>query len=423
MANNDLITYKAEVWDIMQHTFGRFNDHQLHCVVYFDKHIDEACFKRAVNISADIFPIIRCKFVGNSYFKFPYWEDCGFTAEDMVKIMETNDMQKTIEESLIVNTRENCGPQIILNIIRSKNCDCLCIVMNHMIADGAGFKEYLYMISSIYSNLKNNPDFKLHKKMMNRSTKQIFKKFTPLEKAKILLGSANLSKYNSGITFLLEGAEGNPFMVIRKIPRDRFFLIRDYAKRNNATINDALLAAYIRAINKVIKFEHISIPCAVDLRKYLPDRQAEGICNLTSNMICDIDYSDGEAYEETLMNVKKSMDSEKENLSCLKGPLMLEIIFNMLPYNKARQLVSKNFSNPPIAITNIGVIDKNKLVFEGLSVKDAFINGSIKYKPYFQAAVTTFNDEITLSINFSGTERDRIRIKEFLSLFDKELQL
>ena len=72
-------------------------------------------------------------------------------------------------------------------------------------------------------------------------------------------------------------------------------------------------------------------------------------------------------------------------------------------------------------MTNIGIIDKNKLVFDGLRIKDTFICGSIKYKPYFQIAVTTFDNEITLSINFCGTEGDKIKITEFLATFDNEL--
>lgn len=72
-------------------------------------------------------------------------------------------------------------------------------------------------------------------------------------------------------------------------------------------------------------------------------------------------------------------------------------------------------------MTNIGIIDKKKLIFGGLNIKDAFICGSIKYNPYFQVAITTFDNEVTLSINFCGTYNDKNKIKEFLTVFDKEL--
>ena len=423
MSKSKIVTYKAAIWDVMQHIFRKFNDHQLHCVIHFDTHIDESCLKKAVNISTDAFPILRSKFVEKSYFKFPYWEDCKFTSEDIVKIIETEAAEKAIEKLIVSRTRENFGPQIMINVMRCAESDSLCIVMNHMVSDGVGFKEYLYMLSSIYSHLKSDPNYMLDIKMGSRSTNQIFKNFNISDKFKILLTSGKLSKYDSGVIFPLEGDNSNPFILVRKIPREKFCLMRTYAKINNATINDALLSAYIRALYKVLKINRIALPCPVNLRRFILNGKSEGICNLTSNMICEIAYEIGETYEETLLKVKKSMDSEKDDFACLKGPLVLEIAFSLLPYKKAKQIISKSFNNPPIAMTNIGIIDKNKLVFDGLNIKDTFICGSIKYKPYFQIAVTTFDNEITLSVNFCGTERDKIKINEFLTIFDNEFTL
>lgn len=423
MPKNNIVKYKAATWDIMQHIFRKFNDHQLHCVIHFDTHMDESCLRKAVDMSTDAFPILRSKFVEKSYFKFPYWEDCYFTSENIVKMIKTENIEKTIEKLIVAKTRENFGPQIMINIIRSSKSDSLCIIMNHMVSDGVGFKEYLYMLSLIYSHLKNNADYVLDIKMGSRSTSQIFKKINILDKIKILLTSTKLSKYDSGVIFPLEGDKRNPFILIRKIPREKVLLIKNCAKTNKATINDALLSAYIRALYKVLKINHLALPCPVNLRRYLPDGKSEGICNLTSNMVCEIEYEIGETYEETLLKVKKSMDSEKDNFSCLKGPLIIEMIFGVLPYKTAKQAIIKIFNNPTIAMTNIGIIDKKKLVFDGLNIKDTFICGSIKYKPYFQIAITTFDDEITLSINFCGTESDKTKIIEFLSIFENELTI
>jgi len=210
-------------------------------------------------------------------------------------------------------------------------------------------------------------------------------------------------------------------VVIRKILPERFLFIKAYAKENKATLNDVLLAAYIRSLHKALKINHISLPCPIDLRRYLPNKRSEGICNLTSNIICDIGSDIGDTYKETLLKVRESMNAEKDSFSCLNGPFMLEMLFSMLPYKKAKQIVSKIFNNPPIAMTNIGIIHKNNLMFDGLNIKDTFISGSIKYKPYFQIAITTFDNKITLSVNFCGTENDRIKIIEFLSIFDNEL--
>ena len=71
----------------------------------------------------------------------------------------------------------------------------------------------------------------------------------------------------------------------------------------------------------------------------------------------------------------------------------------MLPYSKVIRMAKKKFINPLIGLTNIGVIDNEKLVFGNLPIVDAFITGSIKYPPYFQLTFTSFNESITFSIN------------------------
>ena len=45
---------------------------------------------------------------------------------------------------------------------------------------------------------------------------------------------------------------------------------------------------------------------------------------------------------------------------------------------------------------------------------DAYLCGSIKYRPYFQLAASTYDGEITLTVNQYGDERDRARIVAFL---------
>jgi NRPS condensation-like uncharacterized protein len=47
--------------------------------------------------------------------------------------------------------------------------------------------------------------------------------------------------------------------------------------------------------------------------------------------------------------------------------------------------------------------------------------GSIKYKPYFQLAMSSYEDELTFSVNLSGGAGDRARIRSFLDDIDAEL--
>jgi len=97
------------------------------------------------------------------------------------------------------------------------------------------------------------------------------------------------------------------------------------------------------------------------------------------------------------------------------------LLYELFPYPMAKKIIMKSFSNPPLSLTNIGIIDHNKLQFEGVNATSSYMTGSIKYKPYFQIGVTTFKQCMTLTVNFHGTPNDEQEIKDFLQLMDEEL--
>ena len=100
----------------------------------------------------------------------------------------------------------------------------------------------------------------------------------------------------------------------------------------------------------------------------------------------------------------------------------MEMLFHYLPYKTAQKFLDRVFTNPPIAFTNIGILDKKQLVFGAAEMTGAYMTGSIKYIPYFQLALSTFDNEATFSVNLYCTQSDRNRISAFLDQFILELQ-
>ena len=411
---------RAETWDTMQLFFSLYNDHQIHAVISFNGHLDEQRLEKAASLTADAVPVIKSRFV--EHLLRAYWEEA--LVDHFVSLYATDDPEKEINRLITSTIDERSGPQLQIKIVRTPIADTLCILVNHMVCDAAGFKEYLYLLSETYTALATNPGYKLQYSCGSRSMSQVFRAFGGWSgMLKILMAPHGMSKHDCGLKFPLEGDLSHPFIVTRKLPGDRMWAIKSYGKTREATINDVILAAYIRSLYNFLGLEdgaRVVVPCAVDLRKYLPERKAQGICNLTSTIACEINHNSHDRFDETLKKVKRSMDTEKNSISCLSGPMKLEIFRWILPYKLFKRWLKKIFINPKIFMTNIGVIDKTKLSFGGF-VSSAYLTGSIKYNPYFQLALTTFDDEITFSVNFYGTQNDRDRIEDFLSLVEAEL--
>lgn len=90
MAGKQCISYEVEAWDILQYRFKvkMINDHTLHFVAAFSGEIDVEQLKTAVNISASVFPLIKCKFAESE--RHPHWEDCDYTANEMLSFLDTD---------------------------------------------------------------------------------------------------------------------------------------------------------------------------------------------------------------------------------------------------------------------------------------------------------------------------------------------
>lgn len=416
---------RAELWDQMHLFFQQYNDHQLHCVLYFSGLLDFDCIKKAVLMTMRILPELSSRYVEGR--GRPYWEKIDPIADEIVTLADTDSTQGEIDSFLTGETDTFKGPQLRVRVVRSAEKDALCILMNHMICDGAGFKEYLYLLARVYTQVKKDPAFEpACKAVGSRSTGQIVRQISLPDKIKAWFMPNAQPKQNSQLAFPLSGDAGAaPYILTYKLNCEQFLKLKQYGKKQAATMNDVVLAAFIRALFKTVDVKNgarITVPCIMDLRRYLPDKKAEAICNLTSTILCDVEFKSGESFDETVAKVKRVMDKQKSQYPGLKALLLLELVFKLFPYRTAKKLIGRYFVNPLISLSNIGIIDENRLVFDTMQPEDAFITGAIKYYPYFLLALSSFRDSITFTVGLRGTEKDRRRVEGFFGLLEHEFK-
>jgi len=404
-------SYHVEATNVLQHLFKvkGINDHTLHFAADFSGRLDLDRLNQAVNLSADAFPFIRCRF--NESKRRACWEDMGYTSDEMVKFVKIENAKDCIMQFLYKEVDAANGPQLNVGLIRSGKMDTLCVTMNHMLCDAAGFKDFLYLLSTIYNKVEENPQYRPKSVMSERKDGQFVKAFSIHDQSKIFFKKYDMFTYDKA-KFDFTGSLSNPFIEMRTIPRGQFCQLKAYAKSHGVTVNDVMLAAFIRVLFHLFG-RVVAVPCAMDLRKYLPDHKANGICHLVTNLICNIGPDIGATFDITVEKVNRAMNKEKANIGCVENIALMEMAFRLLPYKTARKIVEKSFSNPPIAFTNIGILDKKQLIFGEAEMTGAYMTGSIKYNPYFQLAISTFDDDATFSVNFYGTQSDQNKISLF----------
>lgn len=422
-------TSPVEFFDLVQFFLKDYNDHQLRCVIYLKNELNIEYIKKAVLLSMDVFPILKSRFISG---KNPHYEYIDSLGDDIVTYVQSDFIEQELNKFITTKIDELKGPQIMVRVIRNKSKDIVSVVINHMIGDASGFEEYLYLLSSIYTNLKKDSDYRPVCIDTSRSLTQIYKKFNIIDRLKMIFMpyfmSNNKNTNDDKLIFPFSNENDTiPFIVTYRLESNRFLKLKEYSKMHNVTINDTVLAGFIRALCNIlnVKDRVVSVPCPIDLRKYIPGGKIEGLCNFSPAVICNIGPDIGKNFDETVLKVKSEMD-KKKSLFPFPGLNMIvkiDIIFKLLPYILLKKLFKRVFRNTTITMTNMGIIDKNKLMFDDAEIKDAFITSSIRYKcpPSFQMAVSTFNDCMTFSISLYGSESDKSKINEFFNTFNNEI--
>lgn len=411
---------KAEAFDVMQYFYNTAQEPLVRCLVRLDGHIDECALKRAVALSAGACPLIFCRFDISG--RQPKWVSAGYTADDAVHVLDAPGADTEFPEKLLAASDVDIfkEPQVKILIARGEASDALCILMSHLVCDGGGFMDYLYLLCGLYNKCRGDPGYHEELKPYPRDLRQLTSRFSLAAKYRILF-PGKAPENRCGIPVVaLHGDAASPFIAVRRIPAGRFSRVRASARALGATVNDALLAAYLRALSSATGETAMTLPCPVDLRKYLPDRGSR-FCNLTSNLYCSVELDRGEPFGETLRKVAESMAAQKKSTACLKGPIKLRFVYPFLSFKTFGKNFNKLFSIPVTSYTNLGVLDENRFRFEGAEIAGVYLTGAIKRIPYFQVAASTYQGCCTLTCNLRGTQEDRAFIQRFLRQVDDEL--
>ncbi|TQI68925.1 hypothetical protein [Clostridium sp. KNHs216] len=412
---------KAQAFDCMQNFYGTVQEPRIRCYVRFHDHISETSLKKAVQLSVGAIPELTCVFDKKRHC----WEKRPFTAEDMFCLINiSGEGESSRFPYLLTAIEPTCEPQIKILLLRDERHDTLCLIINHMVSDGAGFKQYLYLLCDLYSKCEKDAKFsKSPEPLGRRNLNQLLKNLSFKEKLAILFSKSNYGKPDPAIVLPLTGDSSHPIICRTQIEKEQFNAIRHFTNDCHVSVNDMILTAYIRVLHQITGCKKITVPCPVDLRKYKKEGQQCGICNLTGNYWCDTEIAPGEIFSETLQKVSGQMRSQKQSNDCLKGPMLFHMLFHILPFSAVQKSFLRISPVPVTSYSNLGILDNERLCFGGHEIEDAFISTAVKKVPYFQLSVSTYQGRCTLTSSLYGSEEDRKLVSGVLNQIVQEIRL
>ena len=413
-------TLKAEIWDKMQYLFRDFYDRMVHCVQIYDAPIDVDAMKNVLLWTTEKTPILHSAFRVNAVE--PYWTVEDYTIDDIVKVdLECEDLDADIDRFISRSIPVDNNVQYQFAILSDGNRWAIAMIVNHMCMDGGDFKYFMRKLAENYNKqISGERGFSI--KTGSRALDEVYSNLTDDDKEVAQNLYKNISAVKDEHYFpLTPSAKDDRTMICkRKVDKELFDSFRAIGKKLDVTVNDMMLAFYIRALYDIGMFEpteRLSIPCMVDLRRHIEAGGANtGLTNHTGFMVCSVENK-GETINDTLINVLRSVRKSKDDpyIGLYSLPL-LKLAYAVFPYVISETAIKIGYMNPLIGMSNIGPLNDVLLKLGDANLVDGFMTGAVKFKPYMQLALTTVRGVMTMTIAIRGNDEDKKVVEKFFDL-------
>lgn len=419
-------TLRAEMWDRMQFLFRNYYDRMVHLKFSFKGSFDMGALKNAVVFMVEKAPVLHSTFITTA--TSPYWKKQDYVIDDIVSYERVENAGEEADKWLVGVIPYDNNVQIKIVVFEDDNQSVFCLRVNHMCMDGGDLKYFMSALANNYNALKRQDYSAIDMKSGSRSFDQVYSKLEgeDLKKAKNLY--KNISKTEDKVSFPWSESvdEDVNRIVKRQISAQDFERMRAVSKSMGITVNDAIMALTFRALYELCALkdeDSITVSCAIDLRKHIVEGGLQGgLTNHTAWMAVRT-LCKGETIQDTVVNVIRSTKGYKrDKFMGLYSLPLLKLAYTILPQDIAEFAIKIGYTNPLIAVSNMGVLDDKKMSFDGLTLVDGFISGAVKYKPFFLMSVTTMLGKATLSTAIRGNQKDVDIANRYFDLIEKNLK-
>lgn len=370
--------YDVQPLDLMQWINTKYHDPFIHALLEFDGGLELEKLIQAVDALAEAFPLLKCHYDEKSN---TFLENADRSGRDLVRRDDAAGRNALLTEALDASKQ-------LVQFTLSQNT--LVITISHMVCDGSGFKQLIYLLCGFYNgNCGRDLDH-----LMTRAFSQLTQGLTGTGAITLKMLLSMMGNYKSKPVYAKTDDEQD-YVVERTVAPAVMARVRDLAKAQGATLNDVFLAAYARALGKLYGLKKINIPCTVDLRKYTT--ASTGIANLTGTYNLNIKMKDNAGFGETLAAASACMQKQKQTKNDIAGPMLLVSKYEKSTLEAFLKLYGGMETSASADYTNLGIWDDKKLAFQGVGLKRVVGYSGLNKAPSFQIAVSSFRGETTIS--------------------------
>lgn len=413
----------AELWDKMHYLFRDFNDRMVHVDLRFDFVPDIDALKTVLICAFERAPVLHSKFVDNKLST--HWEVMPYRIEDVFSVEYPDDMDEAVNKFLTqyISPTEDIQMKVALFVKDGKSA--LCMIENHMCMDGGDLKYFLQEFCENYNKYVSEGISPINFRTGSRSYDDVYSGFSKTEAgvARRLFKNIN-ARDDHKFPLTADNIRDESFIARKKFDENTLLKLKAKGKELGATINELLLASYFYSVYELAGYpesDTVMISNAIDLRRHMNSVDNQGFTNHTSWMQCAIPERGRDIFETVKYVVRSSNKFKKDKFMGLYGLPLLNFGYNFLPHTVSEEIIKIGYSNPLMAMSNIGILNPAHFTLNGNEPTDAFMSGAVKYKPFVLLTATTYKNVITLSMCVRGNDEDKKIVNEFFSLMEKNI--
>ncbi len=350
----------------------------------------------------------------------PYWRVSDYRIDEAVTVSWPENLEAAKEAFFSQEIPANNPLQIRMALFYHEGKTSVCFIWNHMGMDGGGFKSFWTAFCKNYTDYVNEGTSPENFSAGPRAYSEVYADFSPKDKAKakrLYFGGAS-PKSTHKFPFTPKDNQDGVVIVSKEIGRDVFIAARNACKKQGATVNDMLVAAYMDAFCRLAGVgadESLTVSCAVDLRRYIKDTDRIGYTNHVTFIHCTIPKK-GASIDETLQEVAAfSIKAKQDPFMGLHGLPLLNFGYKTMIYAQAEPVINVFYNQPPLAVSNVGALDPSAFSLCGNEPYRAFVAGAAKNKPCAMMTALTLKDALFISMCVRGNNEDRKILERFFN--------
>lgn len=413
----------AELWDKMHYLFRDFNDRMVHVELNYDFVLDVDALKTVIICAFEKVPVLHSKFVDKKVST--HWEVMPYDIDEVLAVSEPENLQEAVDDFLTQYIPPESHIQMKFALFIKDGKSTLCMIENHMCMDGGDLKYFLKSFCENYTNYVENGISPIEYRTGSRAYTDVYTGFSKMESgvAQRLFKNIN-ARDDHKFPLTSDSIRDASFIARKKFSEDVLTKLKTKGKELGATINEMLLTAYFYSVYELANFpasDQVMISSAIDLRRHMESVDDKGFTNHTAWMQCAIPQRGRDIFETVQYVVRSSNRFKKDKFMGLYGLPLLNFGYSILPHAASEEIIKIGYSNPYMAMSNIGVLNGKQMSLSGHEPVDAFMSGAVKYKPFVLLTATTYKNVITLSMCVRGNDKDKEIVNKFFDLMEKNI--